>query len=229
MPLEVKPLGYDYAALEPHIDAKTMEIHHSKHYATYVNNYNDAIKKQPELDGKPLHEVLAKNLAMVKEEIKTAVRNNGGGAHNHALFWEIMNPAGKSGSRMIKPGLWPRTDFVDVGIRSDLSENAGARTEEQDTFTGALEQRAFIDVIADTLRRRMTTDPTVVVLGEDVHRLKGGTNGATKGLAQAFPDRVLGTPISENAFVGLGGGMAMDDSHLPVGQRGYGDRQYGDQ
>src|SRR6478609_5928801 len=126
------------------------------------------------------------------------------------------NPAGKSGSRMIKPGLWPRTDFVDVGIRSDLSENAGARTEEQDTFTGALEQRAFIDVIADTLRRRMTTDSTVVVLGEDVHRLKGGTNGATKGLAQAFPDRVLGTPISENAFVGLGGGMAMDGRYKPV-------------
>ena len=97
MPLEVKPLGYDYAALEPHIDAKTMEIHHSKHYATYVNNYNDAIKKQPELDGKPLHEVLANNLAMVKEQIKTAVRNNGGGAHNHALFWEIMAPAGKGG------------------------------------------------------------------------------------------------------------------------------------
>jgi Fe-Mn family superoxide dismutase len=101
MPLEVKPLGYEYAALEPHIDAKTMEIHHSKHYATYVNNYNDAIKKQPELDGKPLHEVLANNLAMVKEEIKTAIRNNGGGAHNHALFWEIMNPAGKSGAEPV--------------------------------------------------------------------------------------------------------------------------------
>src|SRR5687767_8789393 len=92
MPLEVKPLGYDYAALEPHIDAKTMEIHHGKHYATYVNNYNDAIKKQPELNGKPLHEVLANNLKIVKEEIKTAVRNNGGGAHNHAPFWEILGP-----------------------------------------------------------------------------------------------------------------------------------------
>ena len=98
MPLEVKPLGYDYAALEPHIDAKTMEIHHGKHYATYVNNYNDAIKKQGELDGKPLHDVLANNLAMVKDEIKAAIRNNGGGAHNHALFWEIMNPAGKQGA-----------------------------------------------------------------------------------------------------------------------------------
>ena len=98
MPLEVKPLGFPFEALEPHIDKQTMEIHHGKHYATYVNNYNDAVKKQPELDGKPLHEVLANNLAIVKDEIKTAVRNNGGGAHNHALFWEILNPAGKSGS-----------------------------------------------------------------------------------------------------------------------------------
>ncbi len=98
MPLEHKPLPYPSDALEPHIDKQTMEIHHGKHYATYVNNYNDAIKKQPELDGKPLHEVLANNLQMVKDEIKTAVRNNGGGAHNHALFWEILNPAGRSGN-----------------------------------------------------------------------------------------------------------------------------------
>jgi superoxide dismutase, Fe-Mn family len=95
MPLEVKPLGFPFDALEPHIDARTMEIHHGKHYATYVNNYNEALKKQPELDGKPLHDVLANDCAMVKEEIKTAVRNNGGGAHNHALFWEILSPAGK--------------------------------------------------------------------------------------------------------------------------------------
>src|SRR5207237_5430505 len=96
MPLELKPLGFDSGALEPNIDKQTMEIHHGKHYATYVNNYNDAVKKQPELDGKPLHEVLANNCAMVKDEIKTAVRNNGGGAHNHALFWEILNPEGRS-------------------------------------------------------------------------------------------------------------------------------------
>ena len=101
MPLEIKPLGFDSNALEPHIDKQTMEIHHGKHYATYVNNYNDALKKQPELDGKPLHEVLANNCAMVKDEIKTAVRNNGGGAHNHALFWEILNPAGRQGNEPV--------------------------------------------------------------------------------------------------------------------------------
>ena len=96
MPIPHKPLPYPANALEPHIDAQTMEIHHGRHYKAYVDNYNAAVQKQPELEGKPLHEVLANNLAIVPEEVKTVVRNNGGGAHNHALFWEIMGP-GKGG------------------------------------------------------------------------------------------------------------------------------------
>ena len=102
MPVEVKPLPFKPDALEPNIDKQTMEIHHGKHYATYVNNYNKAVsEKQPDLEGKPLHEVLANNCAIVKDEIKTVVRNNGGGAHNHALFWEILNPAGKPGTQPV--------------------------------------------------------------------------------------------------------------------------------
>ena len=101
MPLEIKPLGFDSNALEPHIDKQTMEIHHGKHHAAYVNNLNAAIQKHPELDGKPVHELLQNNMAIVPEDIKTPVRNNGGGHHNHSLFWEIMNPAGKQGSAPI--------------------------------------------------------------------------------------------------------------------------------
>nr|WP_284290017.1 hypothetical protein [Angustibacter aerolatus] len=81
----------------------------------------------------------------------------------------------------------------------------------------------FIDAVADVMARRMQTDPTVVVMGEDVHRLNGGTNGATRGLKDAFPDRVLGTPISENAFTGLGGGIAMDGRFKPVVEFMYAD------
>jgi len=93
MPIPHKPLPYPSDALEPHIDKMTMEIHHGRHYKAYVDNYNKAVaEKAPQLEGKPLHEVLAKNLAIVPEEVKTVVRNNGGGAHNHALFWEIMGP-----------------------------------------------------------------------------------------------------------------------------------------
>ena len=101
MPQQLPPLPFASDALEPHIDKQTMEIHHDKHHQAYVTNYNKAIEKQPELDGKPLHDVLANNCAMVKDEIKTAVRNNGGGAHNHALFWEILGGAGKGGGKPV--------------------------------------------------------------------------------------------------------------------------------
>jgi Fe-Mn family superoxide dismutase len=98
VPITLPPLPFPSDALEPHIDKQTMEIHHDKHHAAYVTNLNAAIAKHPELDGKPLHEILANNLAIVPEDIKTAVRNNGGGHHNHSLFWEILNPAGKTGT-----------------------------------------------------------------------------------------------------------------------------------
>lgn len=92
------PLGYAFDALEPHIDAKTMEIHHGKHHQAYVTNLNKAVAANPSLQGKGLEELLANNLAIVPEAAKTAVRNNAGGHHNHTLFWEILNPAGKSGT-----------------------------------------------------------------------------------------------------------------------------------
>src|SRR3954468_4425174 len=92
------PLPYPSDSLEPNIDKQTMEIHHDKHHNAYVTNLNAAIAKHPELDGKPLHEILGHNLAIVPEDIKTAVRNNGGGHHNHSLFWEILNPASKPGT-----------------------------------------------------------------------------------------------------------------------------------
>jgi 2-oxoisovalerate dehydrogenase E1 component len=126
------------------------------------------------------------------------------------------DPTGKPGKRRIRPELWPSPDFRDVGVRGDLSELQGLRAEEAGTFAGKTEQRKFVDVVADVMNRRMETDASIVVMGEDVHRLKGGTNGATRGLRDRFPDRVLGTPISENAFAGLGGGLAMDGRYKPV-------------
>ncbi len=91
--IKVEPLPYEYNALEPHIDEQTMRIHHDKHYATYVEKYNDAVKGT-ELENRPLHEVLANECRAVPEKIRTAVRNNGGGAHNHVHFWEMMSPSG---------------------------------------------------------------------------------------------------------------------------------------
>jgi Fe-Mn family superoxide dismutase len=87
------PLPYDYTALEPHIDEQTMRIHHDKHHAAYVNNLNAALEGNAALQAKGLEELIA-NLDAVPEAIRTAVRNNGGGHHNHTLFWEIMAPGG---------------------------------------------------------------------------------------------------------------------------------------
>jgi 2-oxoisovalerate dehydrogenase E1 component len=120
------------------------------------------------------------------------------------------------GKRRIKPHLWPAPNFRDFGIRGDLKELESVRYEELERFNGKIIEVRFVDVVADVMQRRMSTDERVVVMGEDVHRLKGGTNGATRGLSVNFPDRVLGTPIAENAFVGLAGGMAMDGRYRPV-------------
>jgi Fe-Mn family superoxide dismutase len=91
-PFTLPALGYDFKALEPHIDAKTMEIHHDKHHQAYVTNLNKALEGQADLAGASLEDLLANNLAKVPESIRTAVRNNGGGHWNHTFFWEIIGP-----------------------------------------------------------------------------------------------------------------------------------------
>ena len=87
------PLPYDVNALEPHIDAKTMEIHHGKHHAAYVNNLNAALDKHPNLKDRSVEDLI-KNLGSLPEDIRVAVRNNGGGHVNHTMFWQIMGPGG---------------------------------------------------------------------------------------------------------------------------------------
>jgi Fe-Mn family superoxide dismutase len=86
-------LGYSFDALEPYIDAKTMEIHHGKHHATYVDKLNTALEKYPNLQDKTIEQLLS-GIDTIPEDIRTAVRNNGGGHHNHSLFWESMKPGG---------------------------------------------------------------------------------------------------------------------------------------
>lgn len=92
MAFTLPALPYAHDALEPHIDKMTMEIHHGKHHNAYVTNLNKALESAPELAGKSIEELLANNLAIVPEGIRTAVRNNGGGHYNHTLFWTLMAP-----------------------------------------------------------------------------------------------------------------------------------------
>ncbi len=93
MAYELPPLPYAYDALEPHIDKQTMTIHHDKHHGTYVNNVNAALEGHADLQNKSVEELIS-DLNAVPEDIRTAVRNNGGGHANHSLFWEILGPNG---------------------------------------------------------------------------------------------------------------------------------------
>src|SRR5580698_4824741 len=91
MAYSLPPLAYPYNALEPHIDARTMEIHHTKHHQAYINNVNAALESHPNLASKSVEDLIS-DLAAVPEAIRTVVRNNGGGHANHSLFWTIMGP-----------------------------------------------------------------------------------------------------------------------------------------
>jgi 2-oxoisovalerate dehydrogenase E1 component len=132
-------------------------------------------------------------------------------------------PDGKPGQRRIVESEWPDPAWVDVGVRGDLTELDDAPVVAAEGHAVAVHETTLVESIAAVLGRRMETDPGVVVLGEDVHRLNGGTNGATRGLTDRFPDRVLGTPISENAFTGLALGMALDGRFRPVVEFMYAD------
>ena len=134
------------------------------------------------------------------------------------------DPAGRPGQLRIRPELWPKASFIDVGIRGDWPGVDPSRVRtEHDFGPDDLTRQRFVDVIAAVMHRRMATDERVIVLGEDVHKLNGGSRGATKGLPQDFPGRVLGTPIAEAGFTGLGGGVALDGRFYPVVELMYAD------
>ncbi|MDA8579445.1 thiamine pyrophosphate-dependent enzyme [Pontimonas sp.] len=158
-----------------------------------------------------------KALGLINDEIVASVRQQAQDAMSAVADTLVeQDPEAKPGVRRIRPDLWPEASFVDVGVRGDLSELSGARTQERSDYTGEMTDVRFVDAVAAVMDRNMSEDDRILVLGEDIHRLKGGTNGATKGLAEKFPGRILGTPISENAFTGLGGGLALDGRYRPV-------------
>jgi superoxide dismutase, Fe-Mn family len=123
MAFTLPSLPYDFAALEPHIDAKTMEIHHGKHHQTYVNNLNAAIEKAPELANKSLDELM-RNANTLPEAVRTAIRNNGGGHWNHSMFWQIMGPkaGGEPGGKL---GAAIKTAFGDFAKFREQFSAAG--------------------------------------------------------------------------------------------------------
>lgn len=172
----------------------------------------------------PLERVASEMIALglIDEAAVLRVREQAQAAMTAAVGELLEADPDDAGKRRIRPELWPDTGFVNVGVRGDASELAELTAADPVAYDGEWRDSKFVDAVAGVMERRMEQDPRIVVMGEDVHRLNGGTNGATKGLAKKFGDnasetgRVLGTPISENAFVGLAGGMALDGRFRPV-------------
>jgi superoxide dismutase, Fe-Mn family len=124
MPFSLPALPYAYDALEPHIDARTMEIHYTKHHQAYVNNLNAAIEKAPELANKSLDDLM-RGVNSVPEAVRTAVRNNGGGHWNHSMFWELMG-ANKGGEPTGKLADAIKSAFGDFSKFKEQFAAAGA-------------------------------------------------------------------------------------------------------
>jgi superoxide dismutase, Fe-Mn family len=122
---ELPPLPYDYAALEPHISADIMRLHHDKHHATYVTNLNKALESATELQNKSIEELI-RDLNSVPESIRTAVRNNGGGHLNHSMFWQIMKPEG-GGEPMGAVAQAIRETFGDFNSLKEKFNDAGVK------------------------------------------------------------------------------------------------------
>lgn len=156
-------------------------------------------------------------LGLIDEEGVAQLRRQAQGAMTEAVSQLLEADPDTEGKRRIRPELWPDPGFVNVGVRGDASELSSLEVLEPTEYQGAWRNVKFVEAVSGVMDRRMSEDERIVIFGEDVHRLNGGTNGATKGLTKKYGEnRVIGTPISENAFTGLGGGLALDGRFRPV-------------
>jgi superoxide dismutase, Fe-Mn family len=166
MPFTLPPLPYAPDALEPHIDKMTMEIHHGKHHNAYVTNLNKALESAPELANKTLDELLANNLAIVAEAIRTAVRNNAGGHWNHSMFWKIMGPNG--GGEPI--GNVAQAINATFGSFATLKEkfNAAGVARFGSGWAWLIKSGGKLDIISTPNQDNPLMEGKYVVLGNDV-------------------------------------------------------------
>ena len=163
---ELPKLSYPFNALEPHIDARTMEIHHDKHHAAYVNNLNNAIKGNTELESKSAEE-LVKNLSSIPEGIRNAVRNNGGGHVNHTAFWVTMTPGGaKAPSGTLADAI--KTAFGSFDEFKTKFEAAGIGRFGSGWVWLVLDGACKLQIVSTPNQDNPITDGLKPVLGNDV-------------------------------------------------------------
>lgn len=180
--------------------------------------YRTKAEEQAWRDRDPLI-LVAKNMQELgylgEAEVKD-VRAQAQQAMKDAVAQLLEDDPEREGRQRIRPELWPDPADVDKGIRSDGSELEGLEVLRPEEYSGEWRELKFIEAIAQTADRRMSLDERIVVLGEDVQHLGGGTNGQTKGLDKYGPKRLVGTPISENAFFGFATGAALDGRIRPI-------------
>lgn len=166
MSFELPTLPYAYDALEPHIDARTMEIHHSKHHAAYTSNLNKALEAYPELQEKSIEEILS-DLDAIPEAIRTAVRNNGGGFANHTLFWKVMGPGagGVPGGALLEAINDKFGDFVSF---QDLFSKAGMTRFGSGWAWLALKSGGELEVLSTPNQDSPISQSMTPLLGLDV-------------------------------------------------------------
>jgi Fe-Mn family superoxide dismutase len=166
MAFTLPALPYAYDALEPFIDKTTMEIHHDKHHAAYVNNLNKALESAPDLQTKSLDELLANNCAIVPEGIRTAVRNNGGGHSNHTMFWEIL----KVNDGAKPTGALAAAIDAAFGSLDTLKEKFGAAatTRFGSGWAWLLKGSAGLEIVSTANQDSPLMEGKVAVIGLDV-------------------------------------------------------------
>ncbi len=162
---ELPALPYDFNALEPHIDEQTMQIHHGKHHAAYVAKLNGALAKHPDLAGKSIEELVA-DLNAVPEDIRGAVRNNGGGHANHSMFWQIMGPGG-GGAPTGKIADAINGAFGSYDAFKEQLTNAGA-TRFGSGWAWLVEAGGSLEIVSTPNQDNPLTDGKRPILGVDV-------------------------------------------------------------
>ena len=166
MPHELPALPYAFDALEPHVDARTMEIHHGKHHAAYVNNLNTALEAHPDLQKKSVAQLVS-DLNAVPEAIRTAVRNNGGGHYNHSLFWRWMGPnAGGSPSGALGKAI--ADAFGDLAAFKDAFTKAAMGRFGSGWAWLVVDGSGALKVVSTANQDSPLTDGQTPVLGLDV-------------------------------------------------------------
>jgi Fe-Mn family superoxide dismutase len=165
MAFELPPLPYDYSALEPHIDTTTMQIHHDRHHATYVTNLNNALSGKANLEQQSIEDLL-RNINDVPEDIRTAVRNNGGGHANHTMFWEIMGPGGGEPSGALAQAINSAFDDL-AGLKAKIND-AGAKRFGSGWSWLVLDKGGKLQVLSSANQDSPFMEGQVPILGVDV-------------------------------------------------------------